>query len=399
MTLLALLPAGAAGLFRSCVDNGPLEQIQKPPGAIARLSDQAWRRFARKLTTEATERFGSVRVCLAEENRKLAKPVEIPDADEGQFRIENTYGQLPEIYVDEAPQAAFPVPLNRPNRFSWFQAARDAGDTLGEIRRLEGLVASWSALPAEKRAERFDDIEELLRETGADLTRISHQVRYLDTWIPLLDRQWLASLNEKKTAPPYQIIGAILRRDFNLLASLREHLKPHRKHDRSYLPKSLKDAPAGIVRFPITTDIRDRKFLAEVEGALITHWNQTDWARKNKISFHIQWDFVAKNSLFAQERSTLSDHLNRFPKNEAIMTTGGMTTHVRKHALVFGPGRITPRTIAHEMGHLMGFEDCYLRTITAQGAFGLGVLEWENPIYPDDIMCENNVGVPRAEVW
>ena len=47
----------------------------------------------------------------------------------------------------------------------------------------------------------------------------------------------------------------------------------------------------------------------------------------------------------------------------------------------------------------MGFGDCYVRTLGSEGLFGLAVLEWDNPYYPDDLMCDNTVGVPRAEQW
>ena len=82
-----------------------------------------------------------------------------------------------------------------------------------------------------------------------------------------------------------------------------------------------------------------------------------------------------------------------------MITTGGLTTYVKDRFLVLGPGAISPRTLAHEMGHLMGFDDCYLRTLTSQWVFGLGVLEWDNPLYPDDLMCDNSVGEPRVEIW
>jgi hypothetical protein len=72
---------------------------------------------------------------------------------------------------------------------------------------------------------------------------------------------------------------------------------------------------------------------------------------------------------------------------------------VKGSTIVLGPGKITPRTIAHEIGHLFGFNDCYLRTMTAQGLYGIGLLEWDNPLYPDDLMCDNLVGEVHSEIW
>jgi hypothetical protein len=167
---------------------------------------------------------------------------------------------------------------------------------------------------------------------------------------------------------------------------------------RPFLPESLEDSD-GLIILPIYTDINNHRFLAEVEGALNTHWNQSSWAKEQGVGFYIRWSFVPVDRRLASGQDSFLLHLARFPKDKASLTTGGLTTYVRGNTLILGPGSIQPRTIAHEIGHLLGFGDCYLRTLTSQGIFGLGILEWDNPFYPDDIMCDNTVGEPRVEVW
>ncbi|MGZ3709309.1 MAG: hypothetical protein ACXWPM_11310, partial [Bdellovibrionota bacterium] len=148
--------------------------------------------------------------------------------------------------------------------------------------------------------------------------------------------------------------------------------------------------------------VHDARFLAEVDGALDTHWNNSPWARAQEVSFRIVWKKLPLDHQFLEGKHSLSEHLSWLAAHAGTglaITTGGLTTFVRGPTLVLGPGKITPRTIAHEIGHLIGFPDCYVRTLSGQGFFGLAVLEWDNPVFPDDLMCDNTVGVARAEAW
>lgn len=185
-----------------------------------------------------------------------------------------------------------------------------------------------------------------------------------------------------------------------MMTVLRDLLRPRRVLPRAFLPDTLEGHRSKKpIDLPITTDVVDPRFLREVEGSLDTHWNQSPWAKRERISFRISWKRIAVNRRFRERREGLSEHLLRFPETSASMTTGGLTTYVKGSTLILGPGKILPRTLAHEIGHLLGFGDCYLRTLSGQGLLGSAVLEWDNPLYPDDIMCDNGVGVARAEAW
>jgi hypothetical protein len=69
--------------------------------------------------------------------------------------------------------------------------------------------------------------------------------------------------------------------------------------------------------------------------------------------------------------------------------------------MVLGLGPLQPRTLAHEFGHLIGFEDCYFRTLSpvAGGWLGVEIQERDNPLYPDDLMCDNERGSAWAMDW
>jgi len=142
------------------------------------------------------------------------------------------------------------------------------------------------------------------------------------------------------------------------------------------------------VQLRIATDIADKRFIREFEGAMDTYWGS-----KSPIEIaRIIWKHIPSNPRF----TSLEDHLQRFPKDTAILTTGGSTTHVREsRAMILGPGSITPRILAHEVGHLLALPDCYFRTLSFHPLDGIEVVEWENPFFPDELMCNSNEGIAQ----
>src|SRR5207244_9509160 len=58
----------------------------------------------------------------------------------------------------------------------------------------------------------------------------------------------------------------------------------------------------------------------------------------------------------------VSAHLARFPDGALILTTGADSTHAwTGRSIALGPGPDTRHTLAHELAHLLGFRDAYLR--------------------------------------
>jgi hypothetical protein len=75
------------------------------------------------------------------------------------------------------------------------------------------------------------------------------------------------------------------------------------------------------------------------------------------------------------QKIDIRHHLERFSSEAAILTTGGRTTHVQRHAIVLGPHPITPHVLAHEFGHILGFRDRYVRGYENLGEHGFRVME------------------------
>jgi hypothetical protein len=398
--------------FNSCVQERSPQQMQTTPGWLSFKSDQVWHSLSLSWTSKIQLKREEIRLSLIEYKKKHQLEAELLEPAKTETATQGTYGQLPEVYVDQGQGAIFPFPISKPNRFSWYQTAVTGWDLLRKLDRLESHISSANAsVPTKKdfkkeREKKFESLTTEWNEINSYLITLAQQVRYLLTWQPLLLAEQKENLEKGRSPASETLVQSIFQceqgdrpENQRLLDSLRASLRPHRIVKQRFLPEHLEEVPAGIITVPITTDIRDKKFLAEIEGALITHWNQSSWANNAQISFHIRWKFLKPNSNFAAKKETILQHLSHFPSNAAILTTGGISTHVSGPALILGPGKITPRTLAHELGHLLGFNDCYLRTLTGQGVFGLAVLEWDSPFYPDDIMCDNTYGEPRVEVW
>jgi hypothetical protein len=392
LSLLASIPLLFGGLFHTLVENRPQKQL--PPSPLSQRFDHAWETLTGRLLSEIQTRHLKLQNELLASLKRLPRgSVDAPDAHDSELPIEGRYGVLPEVLVDLERGALFPTPLSEPQRISWFEESRLARKTLRGLERFETRFGNWQTLPSVvERVKHFPELAAAWERIEGDLLTLTRRARYLVTWQPQLRHQWSAAREAGELPPQYRLT------DSSSLEALHEILRPHRVMHPPFLPEHLN----GMITLPIATDVADRRFLAEVEGALATYWNQSGWAREHTATFRIRWTQVPRNEAFARGRSSLNEHLTRFPANHLVMTTGGLSTLVRRQALILGPGKIQPRTLAHELGHLMGFEDCYLRTLSALGPFGIfgaAVLEWDNPLYPDDLMCDNTVGAVRAEVW
>ena len=154
-------------------------------------------------------------------------------------------------------------------------------------------------------------------------------------------------------------------------------------------------AHESIFRVPVYTDIADRNFVATVKRIIEAIWNLRDGAREFRVELDIT--YVPSKSLYPDgampavgEPIDLPRHLQRFPADAAILTTGALTTHVQSYAIVLGPHPITPRILAHEFGHLLGFRDAYVRGYEDLGKDGFQILEVSTD--PTDIMADPVAG-------
>ena len=151
-----------------------------------------------------------------------------------------------------------------------------------------------------------------------------------------------------------------------------------------------------IFHVPFFTDIKDHEYVAAIKKIIENTWQLIDG--KNRYRVELDVTHVATEVLYMNEdqpsagqKIEIRRHLEHFPSGAAILTTGALTTHVQKHAIVLGPHPIAPQVLAHEFGHILGFRDRYVRGYTNLGKDGFQVMEVVAD--SDDIMAATASGV------
>lgn len=152
-------------------------------------------------------------------------------------------------------------------------------------------------------------------------------------------------------------------------------------------------AQRATVVLPVYTDIADRAYVGSLKDAVEKIW----WVREGEKEFRVELavSYLSADELYEGrapkklEPVSAARYLRLFPTDGAILTTGAATTHVLGRALILGPHAMTARVVAHEIGHLLGFQDRYFRGYRDLSDEGFEVLEIVAA--PDDIM-----GAPTA---
>jgi hypothetical protein len=160
-------------------------------------------------------------------------------------------------------------------------------------------------------------------------------------------------------------------------------------------------AQDGTRRLPvrIVSDVDDLAFLEAFRRAVTTHWNDSPATRARRLSIDLSFERVSPGSgddggapdlITSAGREA---YLARFPSGLPVLTSGAASTHAWKgRALLLGPNPVTPRTLAHEFGHLLGFSDAYLRGWDGDpdGTYGVVLVEWTGLV--DDLMGNPGAG-------
>jgi hypothetical protein len=192
-------------------------------------------------------------------------------------------------------------------------------------------------------------------------------------------------------------------RVLELRAEIREVLEVF--HPVSFL--AIEEQSDGTLELPVSvlTDIPDEAFLAAFRAAVDEAWNGAQAARERGFSIRLEILPVPLSEIYPENPPEVGqeidpvEHVARFPPDTLVMTTGGRSTHAWKgRCLVLGPGDISPRTLAHEFGHLLGFSDAYLRGFDGQldDRFGVVLVEWTGLL--DDLMGNVSGGIVRENL-
>lgn len=169
-----------------------------------------------------------------------------------------------------------------------------------------------------------------------------------------------------------------------------------------------------VMTVQMITDVEDDAFIRAFMNAVERYWRVDDQGRTFRTRLDITR--ISPAQLYCGDTTAAAcappavgapvdvpAHLARFPKGRAVLTTGAGALHVTSGpAVMLGPHTVSPRTLAHEFGHVLSFDDEYIRGYRDADADGFRILELI--LDPTDIMSAPGHGhvswshVSRLEV-
>jgi len=155
-----------------------------------------------------------------------------------------------------------------------------------------------------------------------------------------------------------------------------------------------------VLQVRLYTDIDDDAYLARAKSVIEETWQAEDAGTRYSVEVDLRK--ISTSELYRGraapqpgEHVDLDRHVSRFPNDGGVLTTGAQFTHGSIGRYVaLGPGDLAPRTFAHEFGHILGFNDGYVRGYTDLGERGFEILELT--AFFDDIMSAPREGHVQA---
>ena len=192
-----------------------------------------------------------------------------------------------------------------------------------------------------------------------------------------------------------------------LITELSEQLRQEAVSFRPTPGLALVNTVGGERVLPVTvcTDIEDKEFLQAFKQGVDEAFNQSLAAGVHRFSLELNWRVVDADVLYPDgapnhgDRINVETHLSLFKNCPLILTTGASSTNAWVgERVVLGTDPERRRTLAHEFGHLLGFEDAYLRGYTGDpnGVYGVEFVEWTG--LTDDLMGNPGGGRVSSEM-
>ena len=335
---------------------------------------------------------------------------------------------MPKI-VHHAPPARLQAHL-RSSWYSWPATEKLIHKASGELVRSEAeLKHAASLIPSEKKNV-YERLAQSYRQLRERQQNIDAHIQYNRFWQaeiaahrPVYDRE--TALHDA-VLERQAIVDALAAHDgnfvktaFAILGRVQFRHKPAELENRLLerertLAQLIHDATdqvtvppfiglervsnAWIFHVPCYTDIDDGDFVRSVKAEVEKIWRLRHGEDEFRVVLSLS--MLPANRLYSQDpppasgdRINLQQHLERFPLDGAILTTGAITTHVLGRAVLLGPHEISPHVLAHEFGHILGFKDNYFRGYRDLGKDGFQILEVSAA--NDDVMGSPAIGKIR----
>lgn len=311
---------------------------------------------------------------------RIAAPDLLVHLDPTPPLVARGYGLLPRITGDAPARSAGALVLST---YTW-----DLTDSLiTQGRRRADSISSILARPAKDRA--------LYERLVSDFNALVAHRRFIDSHV---EHNWFWQARISGDTGPYRQSNDAIR---DALARRDSTVRPASGMPAVAIQLDESNPRRVDITLPIVTDIADSAFLTAFQSAVESHWRLRNNGKDLRLLLTIRR--IAPRALYCRDNPDpcsapitgsaidLNDHLGRFPKGLALLTTGATQPYVTGgSALILGPRDVTPRTLAHEVGHLLGFPDGYFRGYRNDGLDGFAILE----LVPDmtDLMSSPGSG-------
>ena len=194
-----------------------------------------------------------------------------------------------------------------------------------------------------------------------------------------------------------RLLGGPLDACARIQREIRDRLAPFRP--TSGLHVETRTGGERVLPVRLHTDITDVAFLELFRDAVESEFSRSEAARSRRFAVDLSWEQVPPERLYPEgppARGATIDvdrHRERFPMLALVFTTGAESTHAwQGRSVLLGSAPVTRRTLAHEFGHLLGFDDAYVRGFDGdpRGAYGVVLVEWSG--LKDDLMGNPGTG-------
>ena len=286
------------------------------------------------------------------------------------------YGLLPLLKENEAPmvveptQTFYSLKWLEERLFAELQNANELYAQLENSTDLEDLVI------------RFEEALKRLRNLEDNLT-------YHAKWQKAVVRYPAYYRNKNELVAMARELGSLMASGApsSQVTELRRQLLERAAPFKPTRDLQVTTGANGEMVLPVTvcTDIEDSHFLQAFQDGVNEAFGLSSAALTNQFSVELNWQRISIESLYPDGVPDRGSHIDMnahyalFTGCPLVLTTGATSLNAGVGSRIFlGTSPVSSRTLAHEFGHLLGFEDAYLRGYDGEPSdpYGVVIVEW-----------------------
>ena len=140
-----------------------------------------------------------------------------------------------------------------------------------------------------------------------------------------------------------------------------------------------------VLPVTVCTDIDNSDFLQAFQEGVQDSFSRSPAARAIRFAVDLEFRLIGADTLYPDgvpnrgAKIDMKAHSALFTDCPLVLTTGASSLNARAGSRIFlGTRPVSRRTLAHEFGHLLGFEDAYVRGYDGEPGdpYGVVIVEW-----------------------